>query len=1306
MSFNGREDEEGEGESASVQKVQKERQHLPSADLQRDGWQGCSVCGATLSSSAAPNLLPCLHVVCRSCVTQSNGGNTKECQVCGQSYSLSEVTDCFIFEDSAPKCGGCEESALSGWCVQCEEALCSDCVLAHQRVKVTRNHTVIPEEPPSGFTASLRCASHRQERLKFFCLTCDELTCRDCQLINHRGHSFLLLEEALVSQKEQLQGLLNCIREQRSGVKASLLDVDGRLQNIKESKAAAKKKIINLVHSMRLMMLVRGRQLFKEVEDLYEEEEKSLMEMKTTLRSLENRQEHITAFIQKILSTEGQCILLHKKQIRKRVEVLLSQKTCQCETVLHPLLLLNQDLFKMCKTFGSVKASRVPFISAGGNKNSSNLNEALTEDDGSSGLNFKSVAIPQLLAHSQSSTAPEQSLSEEFVCDSLKPAQPSQVLSDSALPLAITSDHVQSKAPSVSCAGAPSVSTPVQAPESVPAHTSLTLPQSASSRAVCFQPSQSRQVVRSLSHPHPFPSPSQPQSRSAIPGQSVLKNVVWVPPPQRKNKNYVSVQPLSSRPGNVPAIASHLSFTSSMAHHSASLHTATSQSFKPNDTVTTQSPSITLNRPGSHSVPSLSTLAPSAHSGQGVPNPQPNILSHHTQQGLPLSQSVSVLSVPSQALHPHWPPLAVPATGRLPVCQAPPTPQTVILQHGQPVAVPSSPLVFTILKDKNTFHSFTPIPTVNQTSVVTYTPQPTVLLTAPVSVPTVAVAATCSIPNVPTARMSMENEKSSYPVSSKVSCPPLPIPPNISVLPGSSNTVSSKPPHHAAQKPCASNNPDRSECATQSTQKPQCELPVQAPADSVCERDISTHGRTSPAAEEPDDNLPTSTVSEMDTRELQEQCMSLSPSPDIISAVPVPECPPNKKSPSLLKSLLESTSTSEQRSSDTPTSLLQLSEKTDAPASNLDVVPTEDALFASDSERISPPNVTQGDDDDDDDDADDEDEETDISDSELMEQDDSATTSEKVPELTEAYNKSLCVSLLRLPISFPASGSELPQFHIVSSGQTDEILLQEIQGGQSGQRWLRIPAPPDAVSLSRSSTPDGPQLNDLLDCAVCLSAGATLICAECGRSFHADCHVPPVLVRPIVVWVCSLCQDVFDDTDPFSRDRLTEPYLNVQDQRRCEQLLLTLMCEEHSYLLYKATKRTAGSVEFDFIRGRLLGKQTPPYRSAAELVSDLWALFDILSANSKRRDSVIKLQNSFQERLDVAFSKSLHVSLLRPPGSEGQKRAPETELEKDKANNTLKRMREFLAANSATVSKKPRPERSTENSPISQVNED
>lgn len=49
---------------------------------------------------------------------------------------------------------------------------------------------------------------------------------------------------------------------------------------------------------------------------LCNEEEKSLKVMKTSLKKLEDRQEYITAFLHKVLNTEGQCVLRHKMQVR------------------------------------------------------------------------------------------------------------------------------------------------------------------------------------------------------------------------------------------------------------------------------------------------------------------------------------------------------------------------------------------------------------------------------------------------------------------------------------------------------------------------------------------------------------------------------------------------------------------------------------------------------------------------------------------------------------------------------------------------------------------------------------------------------------------------------------------------------------------------------------------------------------------------------------------------------------------------------------------------------------------------------
>ena len=69
---------------------------------------------------------------------------------------------------------------------------------AHQRVRVTKDH-VIKEKSEVASTSGesnggrteqkpLFCAVHLQEQLKLYCETCEKLTCRDCQLQEHKEH--------------------------------------------------------------------------------------------------------------------------------------------------------------------------------------------------------------------------------------------------------------------------------------------------------------------------------------------------------------------------------------------------------------------------------------------------------------------------------------------------------------------------------------------------------------------------------------------------------------------------------------------------------------------------------------------------------------------------------------------------------------------------------------------------------------------------------------------------------------------------------------------------------------------------------------------------------------------------------------------------------------------------------------------------------------------------------------------------------------------------------------------------------------
>lgn len=55
--------------------------------------------------------------------------------------------DQISFPLKALKCSSCTDDApATSWCVECAEYICDSCVNAHQRLKITKDHTIKPKE--------------------------------------------------------------------------------------------------------------------------------------------------------------------------------------------------------------------------------------------------------------------------------------------------------------------------------------------------------------------------------------------------------------------------------------------------------------------------------------------------------------------------------------------------------------------------------------------------------------------------------------------------------------------------------------------------------------------------------------------------------------------------------------------------------------------------------------------------------------------------------------------------------------------------------------------------------------------------------------------------------------------------------------------------------------------------------------------------------------------------------------------------------------------------------------------------------
>lgn len=210
-----------------------------------------------------PKVLPCLHTFCKRCIGLITGENETSlfCPVCRSEVALPsknlddlqpniivvrklEEFDRQKLRQREEDCSGCENghNMASHRCMECQEFLCDDCTLAHQRVKFTREHEILSLEKfvdrtnPKEDSVNVTCTKHSTENIDMYCKTCDLLTCKECRrTTDHEGgHEIVSLQTAVDSIKPTLLSLLDATQKNIPALQKSvyeIIKVYGRWQN-------------------------------------------------------------------------------------------------------------------------------------------------------------------------------------------------------------------------------------------------------------------------------------------------------------------------------------------------------------------------------------------------------------------------------------------------------------------------------------------------------------------------------------------------------------------------------------------------------------------------------------------------------------------------------------------------------------------------------------------------------------------------------------------------------------------------------------------------------------------------------------------------------------------------------------------------------------------------------------------------------------------------------------------------------------------------------------------------------------------
>ncbi|XP_076646892.1 E3 ubiquitin-protein ligase TRIM33 isoform X2 [Halictus rubicundus] len=362
----------------------------------------CVFCEKAFVSGDDPKLLECLHAACTACVNSKLSdhntsvdvdvlleSNVIACQICNVTTQADNLIENrflskFIEEDSSPgtddesketeeekKCTSCHDNAnATSWCVECEEFICQNCVMAHQRLKITKDHTIKPKDEVANDRDNVKkinkkipgylfCTIHSHEQLSLFCQTCDKLTCRDCQLSEHRDHKYKFIHEIAAETRTSVSTLLKEVSYKRVLLKSAMKVIEDRQVLILEKKKNLVQDITQMVFQLTNAINTRGKQLIMRLNEVCDQKQNTLNEKKVALDQLSKLTDHCIQFVAHALKKGSDLELLYsKKSVTSHLQRIKSRRADipnpEIPVRIHLSLEKVPDLIKVVSSIGAI----------------------------------------------------------------------------------------------------------------------------------------------------------------------------------------------------------------------------------------------------------------------------------------------------------------------------------------------------------------------------------------------------------------------------------------------------------------------------------------------------------------------------------------------------------------------------------------------------------------------------------------------------------------------------------------------------------------------------------------------------------------------------------------------------------------------------------------------------------------------------------------------------------------------------------------------------------------------------------------
>ncbi|XP_071094429.1 E3 ubiquitin-protein ligase TRIM71-like [Haliotis cracherodii] len=304
---------------------------LASVNAIKDVLRECPICTEHFDDdSHMPRRMPCcVQSICESCLeTYCKGRQIIPCPLCRHQHNLPGGVKSLPKERLILKflehlkvqkgirlpCTDCPDNeAATVQCMNCGLFLCSICLNAHTRNKVTRKHRTVTFEEMKGLPRESlefrhQCFKHELP-LQFYCYTCRLVICVSCTVLEHdkgNGHNVVSITAAHHDIAHATDDTLVKLDEKVEKLSGTEADLKQKLVELELSKKAAKDSLDKRFDKILKEVQDRRRILLSHLEDVYSNSFKLTNEALESTKQLRNRVKSSLDYTRQIRSRADQ----------------------------------------------------------------------------------------------------------------------------------------------------------------------------------------------------------------------------------------------------------------------------------------------------------------------------------------------------------------------------------------------------------------------------------------------------------------------------------------------------------------------------------------------------------------------------------------------------------------------------------------------------------------------------------------------------------------------------------------------------------------------------------------------------------------------------------------------------------------------------------------------------------------------------------------------------------------------------------------------------------------------------------------